>query len=117
MPSASRAISRAWAKSRRYRRRCARSVAGSRSAGRRFATKRTHALRKASRSAMDDPCTEALARRDPETLLGPLLWLLTRLARRDETSGELACAVVAHSTALAAHPGVPLELRLAAGAL
>jgi hypothetical protein len=42
---------------------------------------------------------------------------LTRLARRDVASRELSCAVVAHSTALAAHPGVPLELRLTAGSL
>jgi hypothetical protein len=39
---------------------------------------------------MNVPCTDAvdlriaLAERDPETLLGPLLWLLTRLARPDE---------------------------------
>jgi len=59
----------------------------------------------------------ALAGRDPETLLGPLMWLLTKLARRDEATPALAHALVAHSTALAAHPGVDLELRLAAGAL
>ena len=61
--------------------------------------------------------SSAVAGRDPEMLLGPLLWLLTRLARRDTVSAELTCAVVAHSTALAAHPGVALELRLAAGSL
>jgi hypothetical protein len=71
---------------------------------------------------MSGRCTEpdlcaALAGRDPETLLGPLLWLLTRLARRDDPSSGITCALVAHSTALAAHPAVPLELRLAAGAI
>jgi hypothetical protein len=73
---------------------------------------------------MSAPCTDgddlraALAARDPETLVGPLLWLLTRLARRDPAcSCDLAPALVAHLTALAAHPGVGLELRLAAGGL
>ncbi|MCC6194617.1 MAG: hypothetical protein IT518_09140 [Burkholderiales bacterium] len=71
---------------------------------------------------MRGPCIDAcalraLAERDPETLLGPLLWLLTRLARREDAPVELTCAIVAHSTALAAHPGVALELRLAAGSL
>lgn len=71
---------------------------------------------------MHGRCTEDCilcnaASRDPETLLGPLMWLLTRLARRDGANDTLTCAVVAHSTALAAHPGVPHELRLAAGAL
>lgn len=75
---------------------------------------------------MNAPCIEAvdlriaLAERDPETLLGPLLWLLTRLARPDDDLAvrqNLACALTAHLTALAAHPGVAPELRLAAGAL
>lgn len=58
----------------------------------------------------------ALADRDPETLLGPLPWLLTRLARGAEghsPAEDLAQALVAHSTALAAHPAVATELRLA----
>lgn len=62
----------------------------------------------------------ALAERDPETLLGPVLWLLTRLARGEATpvaAGSLSEAVAAHCAALAAHPAVPVELRLAAGAL
>lgn len=61
-----------------------------------------------------------LTDRDPETLLGPLLWLLTRLARGGEDASEarnVECALAAHSAALAAHPGVPVALRLAAGAL
>ena len=77
---------------------------------------------------MHAPCTEdvdlrvALAERDPETLVGPLLWLLTRLARPDTDADaavrqNLACALTAHLTALAAHPAVDPELRLAAGAL
>jgi hypothetical protein len=75
---------------------------------------------------MNVHCTDAgdlrhaLADRDPETLLGPLLWLLTRLARGVDACSpaeDLAQALVAHSTALAAHPAVATELRLAAGAL
>ncbi|MFO1313763.1 MAG: hypothetical protein U1F41_17045 [Burkholderiales bacterium] len=59
------------------------------------------------------------AERDPETLLGPLLWLLTRLARNapDECRGELLCALVEHCTALASHPGVPPALRVALGGI
>ena len=62
----------------------------------------------------------ALGERDPETLLGPLLWLLTRLARggaRCADAQDLKTALVAHATALAAHPAVPIALRLAAGSL
>lgn len=62
----------------------------------------------------------ALGERDPETLVGPLLWLLTRLARDRDAPGarnDVAAALVAHLTALAAHPGVAIDLRLAAGAL
>lgn len=75
---------------------------------------------------MRDDCTErvdlvaALADRDPETLLGPILWLLTRLARgeaRPVEAGSLFHAVASHCAALAAHPAVAIELRLAAGAL
>jgi len=75
---------------------------------------------------MNVPCTDAvdlraaLAERDPETLVGPMLWLLTRLARgSDEPTvrSDLGCALAAHLTALAAHPNVAPELRLAAGAL
>jgi hypothetical protein len=58
----------------------------------------------------------ALAARDPETLLGPALWLLTRLAR-GEGDLELAHALVAHCTALAAHPSLSPRLRIAAGGI
>ena len=62
----------------------------------------------------------ALGERDPETLVGPLLFLLTRLARHRaalDSSSDVVAAVVAHSTALAAHPRVATDVRLAAGAL
>lgn len=62
----------------------------------------------------------ALGERDPETLVGPLLWLLTRLARdcrNPAATDDVAAALVAHLTALAAHPRVAVDLRLAAGAL
>ncbi len=62
----------------------------------------------------------ALADRDPETLIGPLLWLLTRLANGGVGSNEsrnLEAALAAHAAALAAHPGVSIALRLSAGAL
>ncbi len=64
-------------------------------------------------------CTDLAAERDPETLLGPLLWLLTRLARdaQDECRGDLLRALVEHCTALAAHPGVPPALRVALGGI
>lgn len=68
-------------------------------------------------------CTDiaaVMADRDPETLLGPLLWLLTRLARNDRdpcASSELLGALVEHCTALAAHPGVPPALRVALGGI
>ena len=61
-----------------------------------------------------------IRRRDPETLLGPLLWLLTRLAR-DETAvpeaGDVRQALVEHCTALAAHPAVSPMLRIALGGI
>lgn len=70
---------------------------------------------------MNACCIEAtLGERDPATLLGPLLWLLTRLARGDQDpqqSEELLSALVAHCTALAAHPGVPPRLRIALGGI
>ena len=70
---------------------------------------------------MSARCTElALAQRDPETILGPLLWLLTRIARGEgdaQANGELHCALVGHCTALAAHPGVPAALRIALGGI
>ena len=62
----------------------------------------------------------ALAERDPETILGPLLWLLTRLARGGHDTderGELLTALVVHCTALAAHPAVPPVLRIALGGI
>lgn len=53
--------------------------------------------------------------RDPETLIGPLFFLFTRLAAAEDA---IARSVLAdHLTVLAAHPGVDPELRLAAGAL
>ncbi len=74
------------------------------------------------RAACTDPIDlmTALAERDPETLVGPILWLLTRLARGEAMpaeTGSLCDAVASHCAALAAHPAVPIELRLAAGAL
>jgi hypothetical protein len=48
------------------------------------------------------------------------LWLLTRIARGEadaQASGELHSALVAHCTALAAHPGVPATLRVALGGI
>ncbi len=58
----------------------------------------------------------ALAERDPETLIGPLFHLFTRLAqhpRDDALAGPLG----EHLIALALHPSVATSLRLAAGAL
>lgn len=57
----------------------------------------------------------AAALRDPETLIGPLFSLFTRLAATEDAiaRSELADRL----TVLAAHPGVDPELRLAAGAL
>ena len=57
-----------------------------------------------------------LGERDPETLIGPLLYLFTRLAHR---AGEatLVPALSDHLIALALHPEVATPLRLAAGAL
>lgn len=72
---------------------------------------------------MSAPCIElavALADRDPETLLGPLLWMLTRLARGELEGGEradLLRATAAHCVALCAHPNVPPALRLAVGGI
>ena len=57
----------------------------------------------------------ALAERDPETLVGPLLFLFTRLACHRDRGAARALAV--HLTALALHPRVATTLRLAAGAL
>ena len=57
----------------------------------------------------------ALAERDPETLVGPLLFLFTRQAcHRDRGTAR---ALAEHLTALALHPRVATTLRLAAGAL
>jgi hypothetical protein len=58
---------------------------------------------------------KALEGRDPETLIGPLFYLFTRLATTDDAGARRALAD--HLTVLAAHPGVDPELRLAAGAL
>ena len=68
----------------------------------------------------------ALDKRDPETLVGPALCLLTWIARdlpaqdvphADGTPARLCECLVAHLGALAAHPAVSIELRLTAGAL
>ena len=68
----------------------------------------------------------ALDKRDPETLVGPALCLLTWIARdipareaprADGMPARLCECLVAHLGALAAHPAVSLELRLTAGAL
>jgi len=53
--------------------------------------------------------------RDPETLIGPLFYLFTRMAAGG--AAEASGAVADHLTVLAAHPAVDPELRLAAGAL
>ena len=70
---------------------------------------------------MAAPCIDTrLAQRDPETILGPLLWLMTRLAHGDPDASErdhLVCALVEHCTALAAHPRVPAALRIALGGI
>ncbi len=64
----------------------------------------------------------ASAGRDPETLLGPVLWLLTRLAHGRDAEPQVGCddlrsCLVAHLSALAAHSAVPFEVRLMAGGL
>ena len=58
---------------------------------------------------------KALEGRDPETLIGPLFYLFTRLASTDDACARRALAD--HLTVLAAHPCVDADLRLAAGAL
>ena len=57
----------------------------------------------------------AVAGRDPETLIGPLFFLFTRLASAGDACAR--CALADHLTVLAAHPSVDPGLRLAAGAL
>lgn len=52
---------------------------------------------------------------DPETLFGPLLHLFTSVARQDDAA--LAGTLQSQLLALARHPAVALDLRLAAGAL
>ncbi len=58
----------------------------------------------------------ALADRDPETLIGPLLYLYTRLASAGEAAVP-ASMLADHLAALAAHPAVDPALRITAGAL
>jgi hypothetical protein len=53
--------------------------------------------------------------RDPQTLIGPLFFLFTRLPAAEDAIPRTALAD--HLAVLAAHPGVDPELRLAAGAL
>ena len=57
----------------------------------------------------------AVEGRDPETLIGPLFFLFTRLAAAGDASAR--CALADHLTVLAAHPAVDPGLRLAADAL
>lgn len=58
----------------------------------------------------------ALADRDPETLIGPLFFLYTRLASAG--AGAVSAGMLAdHLAALAAHPAVDPSLRITAGAL
>lgn len=57
----------------------------------------------------------SIASRDPETLVGPLLQLLTRRAASGESS--LDAVLAEHFVALSAHPAVDPTLRIAAGAL
>ena len=57
----------------------------------------------------------AVEGRDPETLIGPLFFLFTRLAAAGDASAR--CALADHLTVLAAHPAAEPGLRLAAGAL
>ncbi len=56
-----------------------------------------------------------VAGRDPETLVGPIFYLYTRLATAGDARAR--CLLADHLTVLAAHPGVDPGLRLAAGAL
>ena len=58
----------------------------------------------------------ALSERDPETLIGPLLYLFTRRVRECDADA-VDFALREHLTALAMHRGVACELRLTAGAL
>lgn len=53
--------------------------------------------------------------RDPETLIGPLFFLFTRLAAARDACESAVLAD--HLAVLAAHPDVDPGLRLAAGAL
>ena len=57
----------------------------------------------------------AAAGRDPETLVGPLFFLFTRLAAAGDQCAR--CALADHLTVLAAHPAVDPALRFVAGAL
>jgi hypothetical protein len=59
---------------------------------------------------------DSLVDRDPETLIGPLLYLFTRAAHRAGGT-TLVAALSDHLIALALHPDVAVPLRLAAGAL
>jgi hypothetical protein len=53
-------------------------------------------------------------------LLGPIFWLLTRLARASAESypdrDDVRACLLAHVSALAAHSAVLFEVRLVAGA-
>jgi len=62
-----------------------------------------------------DVLRSAVAGRDPETLIGPIFYLFTRMAAARDT--RFGVAVADHLTVLAAHPAVDPALRLAAGAL
>jgi hypothetical protein len=58
----------------------------------------------------------ALADRDPETLIGPLFYLFTRLVR-DGGADAVHAALGDHLLALAVHRDVAAPLRMTAGAL
>lgn len=58
----------------------------------------------------------ALADRDPETLIGPLFFLYTRLVSAGSTAVPQDM-LADHLAALAAHPAVDPALRFTAGAL
>lgn len=62
-----------------------------------------------------DALRAAAAGRDPETLIGPLFYLFTRLASAQDAVARPMLAD--HLAVLASHPDVDLELKLAAGAL
>jgi hypothetical protein len=57
----------------------------------------------------------AEAQTDPETVIGPLLHMFTRLARANDASFDEGIRL--HLIDLARHPAVDIQLRLVAGAI